>query len=132
MNQLADFQMAHQNDESTEDIPATTKGRLTKVWKPPMQNGLNGNWDAVLDSVAKFTSFGFVVRDSFGEIQLSSSTSKLSNCHPSIAKAATLRHAMIISSEAGIFKIIFEGECQRVMHEVNFDSLCDSVLRPIV
>lgn len=84
-----------------------------------------------MDSTTKFTGPSFVVRDSSGEIHLSSSTSKPSNYHPLVAKAVALQHAMITSNDAGISIITFEGDCQWVVHEVDSDSVCDSVLRPV-
>lgn len=77
--QLADFQMAQQSDVLTEEGPVNTRSRTLKNWQPPVEDGLKGNWDATLDSATKITGFGFVVRDSFGEVQLSSSRTQISN-----------------------------------------------------
>lgn len=43
MKQFEEYQKAQEIDLSNEDILATTRGRIPKVWRKPEEDGLKGN-----------------------------------------------------------------------------------------
>lgn len=85
------------------------------TWEKLEENKLKANWD----SKAKTTGLCVIIRDSAGEIQVSSCCNLRAGYQPAIAEATALRNAMTICNDLGFIQVIFEWDRKRVFKVVN-------------
>lgn len=93
---------------------------------------MKANWDIAVDVKAKITGLGVIIRDTAGEIQVSSYCNLRTRFQPAIAEAMALMNAMIICNDLGFAQVIFERDCKTILKAANSTQENWTKLSPLI
>ncbi|KAK2664583.1 hypothetical protein Ddye_003157 [Dipteronia dyeriana] len=88
-------------------------------WVPPDHNLYKLNCDVALDSI--HVGLGMVIRDSLGEVLVTSAQRLVSNVSPQIAKAMAIFKGLQFAMNNGLLPVVIELDAQGVVNYINND-----------
>jgi hypothetical protein len=93
----------------------------TPRWKPPEGDVLKINFDGAFDPVSHSGGWGFVVRNSLGEV-VGAAAGRLDHVNEALqAEAEACSRALSIVQKWGISRIVLESDSQILVRAINLD-----------
>ena len=89
-------------------------------------------WDAAVDKNKKTIGMGMITRDGRGLFVAAASKVVHLVADPVVAETLAAFHALLFCLEQGFQNVIFEGDTQQVVNEVNFENPCNAKYRHLI
>ncbi|XP_059441722.1 uncharacterized protein LOC132174026 [Corylus avellana] len=122
---LALFQEANLSEDNGHPDGEDSEVRQhVEIWKAPPIGLVKMNWDAAVDSKQGKIGLGCIARTSNGAFLAAQSMTKMFRTEPAVAEALATSYAVIFSRELGLQRIIFKGDAQTIVKEVNKEGPC--------
>ena len=101
-------------------------------WSPPPNACYKGNFNAALFDGLDYARIGVVFRDSKGNVI--ATLSQMIGFTPSIEldEAFADRRAVVLAKELGLFNVIIEGDCLRIVQALKSFGLCKTLFGQVV
>ncbi|XP_050258814.1 uncharacterized protein LOC126703786 [Quercus robur] len=108
--------------ESNLNIRPEKPKTVVQHWKPPMQDTYKVNYDDACFTKTDEAGIGVVVRNELGQVMTSLTKKIPMPLSVEVLKAKAVRRAMIITTEWGFHRAIFEGDSELVVKALFGDS----------
>jgi len=120
---LEEFRICNNNPLITDDRDVSeTRGVQVSVaptWQPPLTGTVKINWDASINERDGRIGVGLVARDAFGMVLGARCVSRCLRTDPLTAEAMAALFAVQFCIEVGFFDVVFEGDAQTVIKEID-------------
>jgi hypothetical protein len=120
---LEEFRICNNNPLITDDRDVSeTSGVQVSVaptWQPPLTGKVKINWDASINERDGRIGVGLVARDAFGMVLGGRCVSRCLRTDPLTAEAMGALFAVQFCIEVGFFDVVFEGDAQSVIKEID-------------
>jgi ribonuclease HI len=120
---LEDFKWVNQRGGIQDEAPET---RGEENWKPPPENILKVNWDAVVDMKKGIIGLGIIVRDETGDFIEAKTKYLRMQAEPIVTETLAALQALNLCTEQGYQRVILEGDALQVINLTNSVKPCNS------
>jgi len=124
MESLEDFRKYNKKEEDLVISGGDSSSLLLlKGWQPPLARIIKVNWDASLLVKERHIGIEIVARDEYGNFLGVRAITKMVVTTPKVAEAMAALEAILFCKQAGFFNVLFEGDANQVVNDINHGSL---------